>query len=180
MYRGTPSRRFGNYNDRHGIYGATANFGERAFPARGAPRGFGNTATGYVRENRFSAPQHSWGGNTFRGGGSTPRFENFMPSELPRFQESPALRNFTPRDTLNRPFQSGPQFVEVDPVPTSSLINRLRDDTKLSTAPDMKHVNQLPDKLSASFEGKADDWFVHVNKLELDVFQKHAFNAMQC
>ena len=43
----------------------------------------------------------------------------------------------------------------------------------------MKPVDTLPKHLANSFGGtKDDDWYTHVNKLELDVFQKHAFNPM--
>ena len=69
----------------------------------------------------------------------------------------------------------------VDPVPAArSLINRLQDQQEYSAAPDMKHTTRLPKHLAASFGGSDEDWYVHVNKLELDVFQKHAFNGMQC
>ena len=69
----------------------------------------------------------------------------------------------------------------VDPVPAAkSLINRLQDNQEYSAAPDMKHTTRLPKHLTASFGGSDEDWYVHVNKLEIDVFQKHAFNGMQC
>ena len=44
----------------------------------------------------------------------------------------------------------------------------------------MKHVDKLPIDMAESFAGKGDDWYMHINHLVLDVFQKHAFNAMQC
>ena len=45
----------------------------------------------------------------------------------------------------------------------------------------MKPVDHLPKNLANSFGGEQlEDWYTHMNKLELDVFQKHAFNPMQC
>ena len=69
----------------------------------------------------------------------------------------------------------------MDPVPAAqSLINRLQDDQEFSAVPDIKHTSRLPKHLTNSFGDADEDWYVHVKKLELDVFQKHAFNGMQC
>ena len=68
----------------------------------------------------------------------------------------------------------------VDPVPVISYINRLHESHMLTTVPTMKEVNRLPASLQSSFGDKQGDWYAHINKLELDAFQKHAFNSMQC
>ena len=68
----------------------------------------------------------------------------------------------------------------MDPVPVISYINRLHESVRLTTVPTMKEVDRLPTELKSSFGNKQDDWYAHINRLELDVFQKHAFNSMQC
>ena len=66
----------------------------------------------------------------------------------------------------------------MDPTPVQSLITRLntqlQDDTN---QPRMKLTDNLPEKLK--YSGSKDDWFEHMDNLELDVFQKHGCNAMQ-
>ena len=50
----------------------------------------------------------------------------------------------------------------------------------LTEVPYMKTVDSLPSHLKRSYHGDEDDWYKHVDLLELDLFQKHAYHPMQC
>ena len=66
----------------------------------------------------------------------------------------------------------------MDPTPVESLITRLNAPViNDEEQPRMKVTDNLPDDLV--YKGPKDDWFDHVDNLELDVFQKHGCNAMQ-
>ena len=85
-------------------------------------------------------------------------------------------------------FMSDTTFLEnfsghiVDPVPVISFINRPHESQRLTTVPTMKEVDRLSTNLRSSFgdKHKQDDWYDHINKLTLDVFQKYVFNSMKC
>ena len=167
MYRGTPSRRYHSqrYEDRS--YDAIANTRQNSF-RNFTSRGYGTDTNRFERSDRFSrhATQHA---DTH-----PPRAD-----ESRSFRQQPNRNRPTPRDTIDATATFSSTIV--DPVPAAqSLINRLQDYQEFSSVPDMKHTTKLPKHLAGSFGGSEDDWYVHVNKLELDVFQKHAFNGMQC
>lgn len=66
----------------------------------------------------------------------------------------------------------------MDPTPVQSLITRLNTPIPVEEeSPRMKVADNLPADLT--YSGSSDDWFDHMDNLELDVFQKHGCNAMQ-
>ena len=164
MYRGTPSRRYqsSRYEDRS--YGASANTRQNS-RENFQPRAYGNYADRFARTNQSFR-------NTFSSDHRSEEANNHT-----YMQHSNAVQH-APRDTIDSTATFSSTIV--DPVPAPSLINRLMDSETLSAVPDMKHVDRLPKHLLESFGDSNDDWYVHINKLELDVFQKHAFNGMQC
>ena len=176
MYRGTPSRRSSSYSyNRTGLDGAMANeYGPPQHAGHQFQNGFqyrrrfglhSSFASSTIQNSQFSnasSPMHNWQDS---------------------FRREEALNNATRDNNLfmrDSTMQDQTSGRVVDPVPALSFINRLQESQRLTTVPTMKEVDRLPASLKSSFGDKSDDWYAHINKLELDVFQKHAFNSMQC
>ena len=176
MYRGTPSRRRSTYGyTRNGLTGAIANYGA----LHDEEQNFNN------RFMRRSPHLHSTATSSQMSQAQVPTWQN---ANLPdtNWQNSHYLGGAATHAQNENLFMSDTNFLEslpgqiVDPVPVVSFINRLHESQRLSTVPTMKEVDRLPASLQSSFGNKQDDWYAHLNKMELDVFQKHAFNSMQC
>ena len=88
-------------------------------------------------------------------------------------------RSLQPRDYATNYSRLGNNIL--DPTPTTSFMARLNSvQEPLTEAPHVKSVDGMPSNLRASFRGEEDDWYKHVDVLELDLFQKYAYHPMQC
>ena len=160
MYRGTPSIRNRRGN---GSYGATANTTSQI--------GIHSRANHYNRfERRSRQParqQTPVADATYVHGEG--RGDTYSHRSLPLLPRDYAA-NYSSDNSKN-----------LDPTPATSLVVRLNSQQEpLTEAPYMKTVDEMPSHLKRSFEDDSNDWYKHVNLLELDLFQKHAYHPMQC
>ena len=147
MHRGTPSL---GRSPRRGnyLYGATANF------ARNASRDY----------SARSFPESFSGSND--------RIPTSWRQQPPALNRGGGVDSHAPRDSTTS-LRIGANIM--DPTPVQSLITRLNTPIPVEEeSPRMKVADNLPADLT--YSGSSDDWFDHMDNLELDVFQKHGCN----
>ena len=143
MHRGTPSQRYVHHSDR--LNGATANSYSPAYR-----RDYRNHNRRRSYDMREPTPASPAAGSNLEGG-----------------DERSRERLLVQRNTANSYYYS---TEAVDPQPVSSLVTRLQNEVDLKQLPEMKMCNNLPSHLDKAFGGKQDDWYQHMEQLELDVF----------
>ena len=165
MYRGTPSRRSAYHGySRNGLTGAIAN-------EYGA---LGQQEHSYNENFSRRSPYPRYSAASFQMQNSrSPAWQNHREPAGTSHDHFGRAASHT-HDQNNNLFMSDTTYLErfsgqiVDPVPVISYINRLHESGRLTTVPTMKEVDRLPTELKSSFGNKQDDWYAHINKLELD------------
>ena len=176
MYRGTPSRRAPQIYPHHSRREAYSH-GNLHYRSRDVHSLNGATANSYRNANVNYAGRGVQHGYSRWSGRADQQHTHPQATPADTHQPRRGVTEFSsPSDnaqTWGFPFA-------VDPVPAPSLVLRLEEEESPAKVPDMKPVDKLPKELVGAFGGKSENWYKHMDSLELDVFQKHAFNAMQC
>jgi len=181
MYLGTPSRRFG----RNESIGATANatgYAPRGYSARnaGQSRFFarpGFRTPGFQRNFNAASPRR-YSQTYYPAMPARPDFGFRTPAFASFSGGRPQMpRSYISQDTHN---QWGWNYMSVDPIPSNSLVIRLNAAEPIYTSRKMNTVENLTKSFPHTFSGQAgDDWYNHINKLELEVFQQYGFHPHQ-